>query len=288
MVIPQRKPDWLKGRGYLHITPKVDVNARAGELVSKIKNPAYIANYGFFPLIHSVIKERKYKKHPENSKIRGHSHFHNGKYKPSAKSRPLHYATHIDSLIFGYYAALLSEHYEKELEEHEGLSECVIAYRKISDEGENEGVGKSTINFAHEAFNAISHRTDKESIILMFDIKSFFSELDHHLLKSAWCNLLGVRMLPKDHFNVFNATTNFRYILKDELRLKGAVGGKRNGFDERKLSKIRKNHGEECFFESLQDFRNAIASRQIKVYKEPFVKNGKPVGIPQGLPISAI
>lgn len=282
------KPEWLKGRGYLHVTPKIDVNARAHELISKIKNPNFIAKHAFFPLIHAVIKERKYKKHPDDPKVRSHSHFHKGKFKSSAKNRPLHYATHIDSLIFGYYAEILLVLYEKKLEENIGLSECVIAYRKIAVSEGQENIGKSTINFSHEAFNAITQRAESECVVLMFDIKSFFSELNHNQLKLAWCDLLKEPKLPKDHFNVYKATAKFQYILRDELRLKGATGGRRNGFDERRLAEIRKVHGKECFFESIQDFRNAIANGKIKIYKRPFVKDDVPVGIPQGLPISAV
>lgn len=271
----------------MHVTPKINTQIRAKELISKVTNPRFVARHAFFPLIHSIIKERKYKKHPHDSKIRSHSHFIKGEYKPSAKNRPLHYATHIDALVFGYYAEILLNKYEQELDKHLGLSDCVIAYRKIALSGEDE-IGKSTINFAHEAFSAIAKHAEQECAVLMFDIKSFFSELDHHQLKSAWCSLLGVRMLPKDHFNVFNAATNFRYILRDELRLKGTTGGKRKGFDERKLAEIRKVHGKECFFESLQDFRHAISAKQINVYRRPFVKDNVPVGIPQGLPISAV
>lgn len=280
-------PEWLKGRGYLHITPKINVFERAGELISKIQNPSFVNKHAFFPLIHSIIKERKYKKHPENPKVRAHTHFHNGRHKSAAKSRPLHYATHIDSLIFGYYSHLLSELYEKKIERYSDLHECIIAYRKIAMSEGDEDAGKSTINFAYEVFNSIKQRAESECIVLMFDIKSFFSEIDHKLLKLAWCELLNVNILPKDHYNVFNAATNFRYILRDELRLNGKNGRRRSGFDERKLAEIRKIHGKECFFESLKDFRNAIKGKQITVYKKPFVKAGIAVGIPQGLPISA-
>lgn len=294
MNFPKERPDWLKGRGYLHITPKIDMGKRAYEFFSKVSNPKFVATHAFFPLIHSVIRERKYKKHPENSSNRAHSHFYKGKYKSSAKIRPLHYATHIDALIFGYYADTLTQLYEANLQQHPGLNNCVIAYRSIPVDETKNAKGKSTINFAYETFKAIAQRSEEEYMVLMFDIKSFFSELDHKLLKTAWCDLLRVSVLPKDHYNVFKATTKFRYILKDDLRLKTNNGRRKSGFDERKLAHIRKVHGKECFFESLEDFRDAIATKQIKVYKKPFVKKDlitglkTPVGIPQGLPISAI
>lgn len=289
------RPAWLKSRGYLHITPKIDVLRRHDEIMSKVQNERFVERHAFFPLIHALITERKYKKVPGTTGVRAHSYFHEGKFHKSAKPRPLHYATHIDSMIFGYYAELLSDLYEKELKKNPLLDKAVIAYRKIpvaemiEENKENVSPGKSTIHFAHEAFEEIKKRTGVEGCItLMFDIKSFFSELNHVKLKKAWCQLLNVERLKKSHFNVFNAVTNFRYILLDDLRIKPPKHGRKNGFDERKLAYIRKTKGVEAFFESTEDFRNAIKNKQFKVYKHPFMKEGKPVGIPQGLPISTV
>ncbi|SEN04193.1 Reverse transcriptase (RNA-dependent DNA polymerase) [Mucilaginibacter gossypiicola] len=298
MIPPyEKRPAWLKSRGYLHITPKIDVFNRYEEVYTKVNDPNFVARHGFFPLIHSVIKERKYKKLP-NGNGRGHSYKKGNEYKKTAKLRPLHYATHIDAIIYGCYAEKLLKLYEDELKEYPGLSDCVIAYRKIEvpDEEEDnadveeseEQKGKSTIHFAFEAFEEIKKRAQKGCVVLMFDIKSFFSELNHEKLKKAWCDLLKVERLDKANFNVFNAATNFRYILKDELRIGSRSRGKRNGFDEKKLAEIRKYQGIEAFFSSIEDFENAIKTKKLKVYKHPFVKDKKPVGIPQGLPISAV
>ena len=301
MIPPfDERPAWLKGRGYLHITPKIDILKKYEEIFTKVKDEVFVGRHGFFPLIHSVIKERKFKKLPKG-KPRGHSYKEKGKYKKTAKLRPLHYATHIDSMIFGYYAELLLNLYEEELEKYAGLPDCVTAYRKIgidefddseepSEDGEEqkELVGKSTIHFAHEAFEEIKKRATDGCVVLMFDIKSFFSELNHDKLKEAWCGLLKVSRLNADHFNVFKAATEFRYILKNDLRIKQGTRGRRSSFNERKLASIRKNQGIEAFFESVEDFRNAIKNRELTVFKHPFMKNNVPVGIPQGLPISAV
>ncbi len=294
MIPPfSERPAWLKSRGYLHVTPKIDVFKRYEEIYTKVHDETFVADHGFFPLIHSVIKERKYKKIPKGTG-RAHSYKKGDEYKKTAKLRPLHYATHIDAMIFGCYAEILLEEYETTLKEYPGLTDCVIAYRKIgiedpeSEEQEDNPPGKSTIHFAHEAFEEIKKRSVEGCVVLMFDIKSFFSELNHKKLKQAWCNLLKVDKLNKAHFNVFNAATEFRYILKDELRLNSASKGRRRGFDEKKLASIRKNHGIEAFFESVDDFKEALKNKKLKVYKHPFMKNGWPVGIPQGLPISAV
>ncbi len=271
------KHGWLKNRGYLHITPKIDVYKRREEIISKVTNTDFVAKHAFFPLMHAVITERKYKK-SFNSGLPGHK----------IKERPLHYATHIDALIFGYYAQVLLSVYEERIKSINGLADCIIAYRKIPiDDGSDKG--KSTIHFAKETFDAISTYSERQSAVLMFDIKSFFSQLDHEILKNAWCDLLGVKVLPRDHYNVFKASTKFRYILRDDLRVYEAKKGKRGGFNERKLAHIRKLKGEEAFFESIDDFKTSLRNKSITVYKEPYRNNsGKPIGIPQGLPISAV
>jgi len=297
MIPPfKERPTWLKSRGYLHITPKIDVFQRYEEIYTKVHNETFVANHGFFPLIHSVIKERKFKKIP-NGFGRGHSYKKDDKYEKTAKLRPLHYATHIDAMIFGCYAEKLLKLYEDELTLFSGLKDCVIAYRKIEVEddetdettsAESDLPGKSTIHFAHEAFEEIKQRSADGCVVLMFDIKSFFSELNHEKLKKAWCSLLNEDELNKAHFNVFKAATSFRYILKDELRVGSSNRGRRPGFDEKKLASIRKNQGIESFFASIDDFKLAIKNKELKVYKHPFMKEKRPVGIPQGLPISAV
>jgi hypothetical protein len=285
------RPVWLKGRGYLHITPKIDILKRYTEVFTKMMDESYVARHGFFPLIHSVIKERKYKKLPYDRTLRAHSYTIKGRIKKSAKLRPLHYSTHIDAMIFGYYAHLLLTLYEDELGKIDGLSSCITAYRKIlinEGEEEDDDTGKGTMHFAYEAFEEIKKRSKESCVVLMYDIKSFFSELNHEKLKKAWSKLIGVEKLNAAHFNVFKAATKFRYILRDDLRTHKKSTGRRSGFDERKLANIRKTTGTEAFFESIADFKGAIESKKIQVYKHPFMKSGRPVGIPQGLPISAV
>lgn len=277
------KHPWLKNKRYLHVTPQIDTKANEHNLLARIKNTSYISKYAFFPLIYSEIKERRYKKSlldPQNK--RKHSFKKDGLTIKNAKKRPLHYATHMDALIFGYYAHQLQSIYDKLLESKD-LSECIIAYRKIKIEGSDKG--KSTIHFAHELFQEIKKRSENKCIVLKLDIKSFFNELDHGKLKSDWIKLLDKGdKLPADHYNVYKAATRFSYILKDDLRISPKYG-KRTGFDEKKLAKIRNTTGNHCFFESITEFRNKIKNGDLKLYKLPF---GSKKGIPQGLAISAV
>lgn len=282
------KLNWLKPKGYLHITPQLDISRNQASIIRKVTSKEFVAKYAFFPLIHSIIKERKFKKTNGNKK-RAHSYRDsNGVTKSNAKNRPLHYATHFDAIIFGFYAELLQNEYEKLLSQDIILNQSIIAYRKIPIEGSIKN--KSTIHFAHEIFSEIKHRgNNKECAVLAFDIKSFFSSLDHKLLKEKWANLLNLKTLPADHYNVFKACTRFSYILKDDLRVKTIKGKGRAGFDEKELARIRNNFGINSFFESAKDFRDKLKDGKFKLYRYPFRNEEKtPIGIPQGLPISAI
>ena len=278
---PKRKSTWLKNRGYLHFTNQIDVNKQRGEILGKVRDHEFVSKHAFFPLIHTNTKVRRYKLAEQVGK-----RVHSFEGKPHAKLRPLHYATHIDSMIFGYYGEMLQIAYLKELDKIDHLSKCVTAYRRIEDPAKKKTY-KSTIHFAHEVFEEIKLRAQNGCWVLKFDIEKFFSSMNHGLLKQAWAQLIGKNSLPPDHYNVFKAATKFSYILKDDLRIKPNKGRRRLGFDEKKLAENRK-HNVSAFFEDAADFREAIKNKHFKIYKNEFRnKNSEMVGIPQGLPISA-
>lgn len=288
-------PDWLKSKGYLHISPSLKIGENWRTYKRQIENKEFVAKYAFYPLIHGLIKERKFKKADENKhSTNGRAHKHVlekcGSTEQTSKIRPLHYASHYDALIYGYYANLLNAKYEDKLSVHPELFKCVTAYRKIKID-ETSDKGKSTIHFAKEVFDEIKSRSsnDKKVAVLTFDIKGFFSSLDHKILKEKWSFMINEKVLPDDHYNVFRSCTNFSYVLKDDLRMSQRKSGRRSGFDEKKLAKIRRKKGYKCFFESNEDFRSCIKQGKLRIYKNPFRSAEKcMMGIPQGLPISAV
>src|SRR5690606_18774980 len=115
----------------------------------------YVEQHSFFPLIHANIKERRYKK----DLITGKRCHTTSTRKSNAKKRPLHFASHLDSLIFGYYAHKLKVLYESLLTTEPQISECITAYRQIPDP-DNPGKNKSTIHFAHEEFEHIKMQVE--------------------------------------------------------------------------------------------------------------------------------
>lgn len=293
------KPKWFKPKGYLHITPTITVTENNWrKIYGRISTPDFIAKYAFYPLIHRIISARRYKKGDpnthliKNNKLRAHSHKHqnNDTVDRNKKDRPLHYASHYDSLIYAYYAHLLSVKYENLLSKNDDLDKAVLAYRYIPISKQDRS-GKSNIHFAQEVFQTILNRVnqDKEVGVLALDLKGFFPSLDHDILYKVWADLIKEKELPADHLNVFRSCTNFSYILYNDLK-----AGKRKGFDEAQLAKIRKSKGIRCFFESNEAFRKAIKNGELSIYKNPFFSQGdenkqkRRIGIPQGLPISAV
>jgi hypothetical protein len=284
-------PDWFKIKGYPHFSSSSPTNRSAqNKLIRKVEDPKYIATYAFYPLLHVILQERKYKKVPEFPKNRSHTHrLSDGSFQRTVKKRLIYYSNHRDALIFGYYAYKLSMSYDDLLRRHKGLSDCITAYRKIPIEGSDKN--KGTIHFACEAFSAIQsyNREKGDCCVLTFDIKNFFPSLNHDHLEKKWKEVLGTDSLSADHRNVFNAATRYSFIYKDDLRKFKRSKGRRSGFNEQSLAEIRNTFGISAFFNSAKSFREAVKSGKLRIYPNPGKnEKGEIVGIPQGLPISAV
>lgn len=289
----KRPPKWMKSKGYIHLTPSLNIQKHWEKYLQQIKNPNYVSRYAFYPLIHRSIDNRRYKKpDPEKhlSKKRAHTHVNKktGKTKRSIKRRPLHYASHFDFLIYAYYGNILKDKYEKILKSNPLLNESILAYRSVPI-SKTDDRGKSNIHFAKEAFDAIQKHYDENgnTAVLTLDLKSFFSSLSHSFLYQAWAKILETDKLPAAHLNVFKACTNFSYVLFDDFR------NSNGNFDESELAAMRKKHGVKAFFTSNKELRKAIKQGELRIFKNPFRKINKKgfkevTGIPQGLAISAI
>lgn len=236
---------------YLHF----DYPISSEKVFTYVTNPLNIEKHAFYPFIHFELSSYKIKKN-------GYK-FVNGKKKiivekQPPKIRPIKYSAHIDGHIYAYYAYLMSENYEKLLLK-KGINESILAFRKLPN-------SPSNINFAKNVFNEIKYR--QNCSVLCIDIKSFFDELDHQLLKQAWQNILGLERLPKDHYKVYKSLTNFSYV------------NKKNVYQSLGLS-INRKHKDLKRLCSSTDFREKIRHGKI------IQKHSDSKGIPQGSAISA-
>ena len=163
---------WFRSRGYLHFDAPIKLS-KASKIVS---SPENVSKHAFLPLISYSIES--FKVHPNAD----------GKIVKKPKSRPVSYASHIDSHIYSYYAEKLSQPYERDLASL-SLNDSVLAFRALS---------KSNIDFANDAFEKIKEHGNCTAIAM--DISGFFDNLDHDIL-----NLCGLKCLK---LNAYHPTTS--------------------------------------------------------------------------------
>lgn len=238
------KNQWFKSRGYLHFdTP---VSEQFAEKI--VKCPEKVKKHSFYPFISYTDQKLKLKKE-------------NGKIDRKTKDRPIAYAAHLDSHIFSYYAYLLNSKYEEMIKnKYAYLDNSICAFRKL---------GKNNIDFAKIAFDKI--RELGNCSVLALDIKGFFDNIDHQILKQSWCKVLELDKLPDDHYAVYKAITKFSKIEKDTV------------FDYFKIPKNTvafKEYKRICTPKEFRSFR--------KDYSKNIQTNNSGKAIPQGSPISAL
>ncbi len=269
-----KSKDWFKDRGYPHFSNRTPSDVR-DSVEGYISKSHKVALHSFYPLILKEIKQRRYKlTNFDGIAKRSHRKSEHGVVSSNAKIREILYATHIDAHIYSFYNKNLQARYEDYLLNDPHLSNSISAYRQIETLCKTKF--KNNVHFAHDIFEHIKFRGN--SVALAFDIENFFPSLDHKLLKKAWCTVLRTKALPKDHYNIYKAVTNFSYVKLSDLKTKN------NHFDEKHLSKFKKI-GKNTFFNNIKDLINAkiIIFKNQKLNLEKIL-----IGIPQGLPISAL
>jgi hypothetical protein len=306
----KKNKDWFKVKRYPHIGLPLDVRDRNKWIEPYITNPTNIAKHRFLPFIHKSHTVRKFRK-----VYRGESGALDPKFlaetrvlrKADSKVRELFYASHLDSLVFSYYAHILAEAYEKKIKEpFYNLSEVVNAYRSVPvDVSKADGPNKCNIDFANDAFEFIRSYKEDQFVVIAFDISSFFDNLNHKLLRERWAEVLedGLKAgeLKPDHFNVFKNITRFSHVdivdifeeFKDriitrEIKKDGSFAPVKN--KPVKKIKFLRNQSAVAFC-TTQDFLK-VKGKLLQPSKTKKLKDGKIVyrnfGIPQGSPISSV
>jgi hypothetical protein len=255
-----KRQDTLRVPTYPHFDGKLSqVQARI-----LVRSPMAVASHAFFPLL---------KREKQNKKFRA-GVLPAGGPKPNPP-RPICCAARRDSVIFRYYRDQAAARYE-DLLAAQGLSESVLAYRKIPSE---DGRSKSNLHFAADAFHRISlfDRCD----VYCLDIQKFFENLDHKLIFRGWADLFGFDRLPPDHFAVLKAAT--KYAAVDEKRALTELGL----FGTRVLPNGTSVMG---FLQRRRDLNTQLCdSATFKRKIVPLIERNKTGrGVAQGLPISDV
>lgn len=235
-------------KNYLHFDQSI-----SSEIIFKyVTDPKNIEQHSFLPFMHFTMTSQKVEKQYCTKKKK----YIVRKKKP--KEREIKYASHLDSAIYAYYSLQLSSLYEELLTKNL-LTECVLAFRKNPNYPSN-------IHIAKDVFNEIKQR--QNCSVLCVDIKGFFDNLDHKLLKDSWNKILNTSFLPKDHYQVYKSITKFSYVDKYELL---------------KILQLspNKKHNDLTRICSIKEFRQLVRKKNL------IRKNEKNKGIPQGSSISA-
>ncbi len=285
----KKQKDWFRLKRYPHVGLQLEPKDRAW-IEYYLKDKDAISKHAFYPFIHRQLKVRKFRKEichdGTRSKLR----------KPTTKEREIYFSNHLDSNVFSYYSEILSSAYESEISEL-GISSSITAYRKIKLNPEKEkSRNKCNIDFAHDIFQFIKANKGKNLVAITFDIKSFFDNLDHKLLKKYWKRVIKSGAdLPKDHYNVFRNITKFSYIEEDELfdnfKNQIIVERKPKSFKEIKIKKKNylrnKRAVAYCSKDNIDEIRNLGLIKSNKRIKDNEDYPLRTKGIPQGSPISA-
>ncbi|PWV44454.1 reverse transcriptase/maturase family protein [Chitinophaga sp. S165] len=255
-------------KGYIHFDPRIwfpdkhqeikDI-IRCGLLVPNPQNPQYQQYYSFFPFLKIITKTPRYR-----------YQFEEGHYDLETKKRPICFAAHRDSLIFGYYSYALTRVYEAYIKDHR-FDDTVLAYR--SD------LGKCNIQFAKEVFSEVKCRNECSAIAL--DIKGYFDNIDHSILLDKWRKVIGGR-LPEDQMRLYEILTKYSYIKPESLLKKYKGPKKRNEESLSTLMDIVPGI-------RLTDKFRCLKKDQLIVTNNKLNSNtNRLCGIPQGSPISAL
>jgi hypothetical protein len=122
------------------------------------------------------------------------------------KIRPISFASHFDTYLYGFYSFALNLHYQEYIKKN-GFKDVVLAYR--TDQG-----GKCNIQFAKETFNLIKDKFTKEGecSVIALDIKGYFDHINHKKLKEMWCKIIDEPDLPPDQYKIFRSLTKYSYV----------------------------------------------------------------------------
>lgn len=258
-------PKYLK-KGYTHFDLRFWFPERKDELKKILKNKLRVFHqqhkrdewWAFNPFLKILLKTPRYKfQQGQNS------------YELETKIRPICFASHLDGLIFGFYAYAITRKYEEYIAK-EGFDNCVLAYRSNLD-------GKCNIQFSKEVFDEIKSRKNCTAIAL--DIKGYFDHIDHSILKENWSKILGGR-LPEDQFKLYKALTHYSYVRKDSILKKYNIKLKKLPHPPKTLLELVPGKKDFEKFQRLRDDKLIVENKAIK--------NNRPIGIPQGSGMSAL
>ena len=249
-----------------------------------ISDPTFqrMKNHDFIPMIKILQKTPRYRYQEDEDG-----------YDLETKIRPISFASHFDTYIFGFYAFALNKFYQNYIHNND-FQEIVLAYR--SDLG-----GKCNIQFAREAFDLIKSSicVHGECSVIALDIKGYFDHIDHAILKRMWCKIIGENDLPLDQYKVFRSLTKYSYVNYNSFLKHFKINLKKLEKEQQNKNKGRKriSKGYQSLFDlvpneisgsSFHDKMELLRKRKLITLNRNNDRSISANGIPQGSAMSAL
>lgn len=276
---------WFKIKKYPHIGLPITIKDY-NWVKEYVENFDKIRIHSFLPLIHKSIVKRKFRADNTITVLNPSGKRKRVLGKP--KVRDIFFASHLDSLILSKYNEILASEYEKYIK-NLNFNDSVVAYRKIPISKGSEK-NKCNIDFAKTTFEFIQKNNLKKLTAIVADVTSFFDNLNHKTLKKQWTKVLKETTLPQDHYNVFKALTNIKYVEGDQLfESYGNTMMVETGIpnSSNKSEYVRKNIKSNKFFKEKGASHYCDKKEFLRNNLNLVISKNNPVGIPQGSPISA-
>ncbi|MEQ9306904.1 MAG: reverse transcriptase/maturase family protein [Marinoscillum sp.] len=279
----------FKLKTYPHFDPFFDFKKRKSEIKKLVNDPTgnSVSKHSFLPFVKIIIKTPRfrYQETDENRDLSLTAKERQEYYEADTKKRPISFASHFDTYLYGFYSYALNEKYQDYIKDR-GFGDCVLAYRTDQD-------GKSNIQFAKETFDEVRNMfANGPCTAIALDIKGYFDSINHDILKEKWIKVLNETKvidkdeLPIDQYKVFRSLTNYSYANKNSILKHFNVNlrkKKRAGEYWQSLLDLIPN---ELAGKDFKDKFNLIRKRKLIVKNKP-KKDGSLAGIPQGSSMSA-
>lgn len=252
-------------KSYVHFDHPLDFLKCQQEIKSFFTTPGKISKHNFLPLIKIVTKTPRFKFQDDSAE-----------YDLETKKRPISFASHLDTFLYGFYSYALTQLYQAYIR-NRGFNSCILAYRTDLN-------GNCNIQFAKEAFEMI--RTKGPCTALALDIKGYFDSIDHSILKEMWCKVLGQAHLDPDDYAIYKSLTKYAYVKQTTLlkhfglKVKG-----KNIKKPRSYSNVLKG---KTLSEKLNRLRQDDIIVANRTYEDMADGRKRYFGIPQGSSLSAL
>ena len=274
---------------YPQFDPYFNFQKDKDRLKSIVSDPSFkkVNSHDFLPFLKILQKTPRYR-----------YQIGEDEYDLETKIRPISFASHFDTYLYGFYSHALTLKYQEYIHNN-GFEEVVMAYRSDLD-------GKCNIQFSKETFDLIKDKfdTEGECSVIALDIKGYFDHINHAKLKEMWCEIIGEPDLPPDQYKIFRSLTKYSYVNYSSFLKHFKINLRKIEREQEKKHKGKKRipKGYQSLFDlidgsvtghSFYDKMELLRQKKLvtinsifdKTQKKRILKNS---GIPQGSSMSAL